>query len=350
MAAAYEAEGKRIAVGFDGFVDTIARPVMQAATQEKQATYWPGIPALGQYLVGQGGKSCSIELDVVERRIGGNAPLLAVAAHELGLETTLVGMLGEGNVDEIFWKLPFDTFTYMASGTSTALEFGDGKVMLAPGSKLEGDAWQTFAEKAGEGALTALAEADVLALVNWSELSFSQALWEGTWQHLLMGQKADKQKVAFFDLADMTRKSKEETLAVLGLMGEYSARRTTVLSLNENEALLCGKRALGDEKDLVRVAQGLRTQFGIDEVIVHTVRQSILCSPRGSTAVEVEPVQSPVRSTGAGDNFNAACCLGAVSGLGDEERLALANASVRHFLLHGQSAGLQDLNEPEDEA
>lgn len=61
-------------VGFDGFIDTIARPVARTATADAPAQYFESIPAFGQYLVEHGGKSCSIALHVERRQLGGNLP------------------------------------------------------------------------------------------------------------------------------------------------------------------------------------------------------------------------------------------------------------------------------------
>lgn len=68
------AAGRRVTVGFDGFIDTIARPVARTATADAPAQYFESIPAFGQYLVEHGGKSCSIALHVERRQLGGNLP------------------------------------------------------------------------------------------------------------------------------------------------------------------------------------------------------------------------------------------------------------------------------------
>ena len=80
------AAGRRVTVGFDGFIDTIARPVARTATADAPAQYFESIPAFGQYLVEHGGKSCSIALHVERRQLGGNLPHLSRAASMLGLD------------------------------------------------------------------------------------------------------------------------------------------------------------------------------------------------------------------------------------------------------------------------
>ena len=60
----------RMVVGFDGFVDTLARPILSGNRPFDTSG------ALGEAIAGQAGKSCSIELEVISRRMGGNAPLV----------------------------------------------------------------------------------------------------------------------------------------------------------------------------------------------------------------------------------------------------------------------------------
>lgn len=338
-AGIHAATGKTIAVGFDGFVDTLVRPVAKTSADGTQVFY-PTIPAFGQYLAGQGGKSCSIGLKVHQQRIGGNAPLLATAAHALGLAVSLVGMLGQGSVDEIFRSLPFPLYTYAAPGVSTALEFDDGKVFFAPEYTLEEPAFETFANRAGKQALQ---EANLLALVNWSELSYAHALWQGTLETCVAPHPANRANYAFFDLADSTRKPANEIEDVLKLIGQFSAKRTTILSLNENEALVAGQAALGGANQLEGIAAGLRQTYGIDEILIHTLHCSILCTGRGLANLPVQTLQKPRISTGAGDNFNAASCYAALAGWGDEERLRFANRYVHQYLLQGSSPALKEI-------
>ena len=54
-------------------------------------------------------------------------------------------------------------------------------------------------------------------------------------------------------------------------------------------------------------------------------------------------IPSPRISTGAGDHFNAAACLGAVLGLGDEERLTLSNRFSSLYVERGVTPSLEDL-------
>lgn len=335
-----EIAGKRVVVGFDGFTDTIVRPLRQAADGDTPAQAFDTIRAFGEFLIGKAEKSCSIELQVESRQLGGNLPFLSRGAGGLGLDVSCIGMLGDGAVEEPFRQMPCTLYPYAPSGQSTCLEFRDGKVLLASDCTLPGDAWELVLGATDGKAPALLAEADLIALVNWSELSFSHGLWQRT---LDVIGAADKTRFAFFDLCDVSRKTDAQIDAVLRLIGGFAQKRTAILSLNENEAHTVAARLLGGLDEIGKIAQAVRARYGIDEVIVHTVRDSLLCTPRGVTRRKTHFVEQPRISTGAGDNFNAASCFAAVLRLADGERLAVANAFAHFYISQGVNPSLDEL-------
>lgn len=338
-----QARGKRITVGFDGFADTIVRPLRQAAAAGQQAQPFATIREFGEFLLAKAEKSCSVELAVEARQLGGNLPLLSRAAGGLGADVTCIGMLGEpGAVDPLFAAMPCTLYPFAAPGQSTCMEFDDGKVLLAAGCTLPGDPWQIVLDATGGKAPALFRQADLLALVNWSELSFADALWQGVLD-AVAAQPADKARFAFFDLCDVSRKAPDELDAVLRRIGAFAACRTAMLSLNENEALVTAGRLLDGQTDPADIAQAVRAAYGIDEVIVHTIRESVLVTPRGVTRQPTDFVAHPRISTGAGDNFNGASCFAAVMGLPDDERVAFANAFAHRYVSTGRSPTLDEL-------
>ena len=338
-----EIASKSIVVGFDGFADTIARVVRETAGEDRPEAYFPTIRSLGEYLIAQAEKSCSLELKVQARQLGGNLPYVSRAAGLLGLDVTCVGMLGEGAPDPLFREMPCRLYSYAAPGESTCLEFQDGKVFLAPQYRLPGDPWQLVQKAAGGRAGELFADSDLMALLNWSELPFSQSLWERVYQECLADRPPQMDRWAFFDLCDCTRRPAGELEAVLALMGRFAQKRTALLSLNENEALVAARAVRLETRDLSGVGEALRERFGITEVLIHTLRESLLCTPRGVTRQATRFIPAPRISTGAGDHFNAAACLGAVLGLTDRERLALSNRFSSLYVERGTTPSLDDL-------
>ena len=83
-----EIASRRIVVGFDGFADTIARVVRETASGSRPESCFPTIRSFGEYLIAQAEKSCSLELKIQARQLGGNLPYVSRAAGFLGLDVT----------------------------------------------------------------------------------------------------------------------------------------------------------------------------------------------------------------------------------------------------------------------
>ena len=70
-------------IGFDGYIDQILRPI--SSVQGRSYDYFTTISDMGQYIIGKGGKSCSIQLDRVSSRLGGNGPIFGRTLKQMGI-------------------------------------------------------------------------------------------------------------------------------------------------------------------------------------------------------------------------------------------------------------------------
>lgn len=333
-----EIAGKKMVVGYDGFIDTLVRPVERKASEQEPEEYFQTIEAFGKFLVDKAGKSCSIELKVESKCPGGNMPSLASGAKALGMDVTCIGLLGEGGeISEEFEHLSPKAYSFAPPGVSTCMEFQDGKIFLAPQTPSYEQPFALVEEATGGKAVDFLREADILALVNYSELPFSYELWKETYHQAFGDISADKNKFAFFDLCDVSAKAKEEVEAVIQLIGCYSSKRKTILSLNENEANVIEELLFGKGEDICKTGELLREKYGIDEILIHTLKMSVLITENGMFQQASIFVEHPVRSTGAGDHFNGASCVAVVMGLEEEQRIAFANQYVNQYLRTGKT-------------
>jgi hypothetical protein len=344
-------KGKKVVAGFDGFIDQIARPIKQSGGGESPL-YFRTIEEFGSYIAGQAHKSASIELDIAGSRIGGNMPNFSLAAAALGLNLTCVGMLSSGAVSgnsfdpsdspdaiaPIFRKLPGKLYSFAAAGTASALEFEDGKIFLAPRYPLERLPSPAFLEER-------LAGAELVACLNWGELSFATALWRNMREAAVrcFGEKprSGGEVRFFFDLSDFSRRGDGEIEEVFSLMGDFSAAGTAALSLNLNEAQLLSERLFRGQPG--PLPDAIRRRYGIAEVIVHS-HSGALVSSQGSEICKINaaPAASPKISTGAGDNFNAAYAFASLMEFPIEDRLRFAMLYARAYVSEGRSFGLEE--------
>ena len=106
-----EIASRRIVVGFDGFADTIDRVVRETASGIRPESYFPTIRSFGEYLIAQAEKSCSLELKIQARQLGGNLPYVSRVA----------GLLGLTNQERLTLSNRFSSL-YVETGTTPSLE------------------------------------------------------------------------------------------------------------------------------------------------------------------------------------------------------------------------------------
>lgn len=324
----------RVFAGFDGFVDSIYRPLKKSGPEKAS---FKTIAEFGGYITGQAGKNASIELELIRRRMGGNMPNFIRAASALGAECFSVGMLSDhtGGIDPVFSSLPGTKYSWTGAGQASALEFDDGKIFLAQGCACEGDPWERITEKTGAALERMIRDADLIGLVNWSELAFADSLWRSFFRYCARTLKSEKNKFLLIDFCDMGRKGGGEIKNILALSGEFSALRHTIVSLNYNEALEAGA-ALGfkadKEGDLEALAAVIREASSVHEAVIHTRAEALCLSDAGCFRAPVRTVEKPRISTGAGDTFNAAYGFASVLGLGIRERLDYALSAARLYI------------------
>lgn len=343
--AALESKGSTIGglkalTGFDGYVDHLAK-VVNHRRDSRTYTLFQDIREFAQHLYAAACKSCDLELLPQSIKLGGNAPIMANALGCLGVDTVCIGALGEREIAPPFREMSPNCrlISIGEPSQTTALEFGDGKVMLADSSVLATINWECLKDKVGVETLRKLiGSANLVALVNWSLLDNVETIWWGILEEVLPGGAVPE--YVFFDLADPAKRSSQAVRDVVQLMGAYSAYTHTILGLNENEAERVYAALYGDAPQgmvLGEICLKIREAAGIDTVVIHPLTFSVAVGPQGTAEEQGFFVPQPKISTGGGDNFNAGFCLGMMLGLNLDECLVLAMGVSSFYVRHGFS-------------
>lgn len=82
--------------------------------------------------------------------------------------------------------------------------------------------------------------------------------------------------------------------------------------------------------------EALCQRYGIQQVLVHTIHETILRTPDGLTHEKTRFVAQPRSSTGAGDHFNGASCFALLAGLSDRDRVHFAGVFASTYVFKGQ--------------
>ncbi len=331
--------------GFDGFIDTIVRPV-QNAEQNGQGRYFETIKSFGEYLAGKGGKSCSINLEVKRTRFGGNAPILSSALAGFGAKVYCVGALGYPSEDEIFSLMHpnCEKISISKPGLCNALEFDDGKILLTQNSGIENISYEDIERSIGTDKLVDLiGNCHGMALVNWGEITLMHKLWQNILDRLNQLYLNQPKKPMLIDFADSSARSSEEINGVIELVGGFNKLFDVCVSVNLNEyQTLC--RAVGiDDKCSRENAEQLFAKLNVKTFVIHTLKEAYFIQKDIFEEKSNMHVKKPVISTGGGDNFNAGLLFALVNRATPEVCLNFANATSAYFVSNGKSPELLDL-------
>jgi len=341
-------------VGLDAFVDEIIR-VVDRRTSDIEFTVIERIVELGTRIIGASGQSTNLELVVERVKLGGNGPIMANALAALGPAVSCLGPLGEGSLHPAFEEMGRHStlISLGAPGHTDALEFEDGKVMLGKLEPLNFVTWQRLRERVGDDGLIALfANADLVALVNWTMIPAMSAIWEEILA-LLAAQPVRQPPIRrfFFDLADPEKHDDAKVLSACRLLARFQEFGAATLGLNEKEAFRVGQ-ALGykgghhGRSEVLGVTAFISANLPLAAVVVHP-RAYAVVGANGQITADVDGpfIENPVISTGAGDHFNAGFSLAKQLGLADDEAATAAAGTSGYYVRHAVSPTLAQLAE-----
>jgi len=338
--------GGDVVFGFDGFIDT----VREMQTENNAGTgRIESLEIVGNRILeaAETGSSPSFGWRTTGRRAGGHVCHLSRAYDTLGYDPTLVGALGDPVhpfFEETFGHL--DHHSIGEPGLAEAVEFDDGKLLIAEGGDIADLDWDRLVEAVGIGTLSdALDGARLLGIGYWAVVyglpDIIDGLRERVWPSL-----ADPPAYVIVDPADVRRIDPDGVERAAAATGRLSAMTDTTLSANRVETqamveILCDAASGDPIEDTRRLFETL----AVDRVVTHGVDRSCCVSADGTTTVAVDPVDRPSMTTSAGDHFNAGFSLGLLEGLPESAAVVAGNAYARRFVATGETPDYSELSD-----
>ncbi|MCL2499065.1 MAG: hypothetical protein FWE90_01885 [Defluviitaleaceae bacterium] len=335
-------------IGLDGFVDEIVH-LVDKRQDYANFTRIPTIAEWGARISRAAGLSTNMEMVTVQTKLGGNGPILSNALLEYGVALTYVGNLGVPDIHPVFKPMAEKAkavYSIANPGHTDAAEFEDGKVMLGKHFTLKEITWDAMKDAMGgaSGIAAIVDECHLLGMENWTMLPHMSSIWESMILEMfpLMKDRA-KKPLAFFDLADPEKRTKEDIRHAMGLIGKFEQKFRAVLGLNEKElyeiADVFGIAYDADKSPAVleKTTKAVFGALGIYCLVVHPVHTA--CCVVGGEYYNVSGpyCAKPVLTTGAGDNFNSGFCLGLSLGLAPLQALLLGVSTSGFYVRNAHS-------------
>lgn len=337
-------------VGLDGFVDTILHVV---ATRENAANYTriEKMAEFSQRITGAIGLSTNFEMVQQMVKLGGNGPIMANALDTYGAPVTYVGLLGTPNLHPVFadFAKRAKVISLAEPGYTDAIEFDDGKLMLGKNLSLGEVTWENLlAHISLEEMVELFNKSALIALVNWTMLAGMTGIFEALLAKVM--PRVAGSPWIFFDLADPTKRTREDIAKAIDLIAKFSQHARVILGLNLKEG-----RQIGEVLDLpafpetasavAAQAAKIRERLGLETVVIHHVSFAAGADRVSHLAVKGPLVEKPRISTGAGDHFNAGFCIACLLHAPLDLRLQIGVATSSYYVGTGKTPSTKDMVE-----
>lgn len=336
---------RHVVAGFDGFVDSIRKAVRRK--DETGTHYYDKIGDFADRIAGAAGKSSQIEMQVMQTKMGGNAPILSNALGALGIRSTCIGSMGLPDRHAVFSSISnqCQTVSVASPGESDAVEFSDGKLIFSDLGNLEMYDWNHVRKTVGLDKLkTIFNGSDFIALVDWANLHHATDLWEGLLNDVI--KPSGRRNFMFlFDLCDPSKKPAQALDDILDIISSYSFYGSVTLGINENEAITSWHELTGSSGDnsLHNVGKFIHCATTIDCLLIHPLDRSMMFHKNEFFEIPGRFVKNPKLQTGGGDNLNAGYILGRLAGFTLQESMVLGMAASGFYVQEGRSASVADL-------
>jgi len=175
-------------------------------------------------------------------------------------------------------------------------------------------------------------------------LPYMSDLWESILKEICPAMKGPR-RILFFDLADPEKRTREDILRALDLIGRFEEYFDVILGLNEKEAHEAGevfglKPAAATPEALAELGLLLAERLNAGTLVIHPVSYA-LAIHQGEVALVQGPfTPKPLITTGAGDHFNSGFCLGRLLGLDNRMSVLTGVTTSGYYVRTAQSPSI----------
>lgn len=339
-----------VVTGFDGFVDEMIDVVGERTSLSEYGKVQT-ISDFGSLVQAAAGQSSLREIVIRKADPGGCAVNMADGLATMGVSVHTFATVGEPVHPAFATVSPKVRLTSWGDepGRTLAFEFNDGKLMFSSVKPLAEFTPQHVKRLLADGIFQQACEnAKLIAFTDWTLYPHMTACWNVLRTEVLEHLSCPPH--VFFDLVDPSSRTRQDICDMLDELAAFSCECRVTLGVNQNEAnILCDCLSLpcAPAIDSLKQAATLRERLGLHEVVIHAQASAVSSTLKGTSSEEHQVdgffCPSPLKSTGAGDRFNAGYALGILLQLEAADRLLLGNASSGLYVRHGESPSLEQL-------
>lgn len=340
---------KKITFGLDGFVDEVWQVLSQRISLADYKLF-DKMYDFAKSVCDSGKGGYTTEVIRKRRSFGGFVSNTGNAAGRLDTNPTFVGMFGKEKIDPVFSKFAYNLVSISDPNSCLIFEFTDGKLMLPNIEAAMDFTWESLNAALPHEKLAQVMDADIVAIGYWCHFPDFDNIITGLCDNFLINGRCGR---VFFDFADIRKSDSGSLERTFNTLAPLNEKIPMTLSVNEHEAgflfSMMGRSFDWENPDEAeKNIQYVREKIGLDELIVHTPYFAAGSSAKEKTEIVMQRYcESPVITTGAGDNFNGGYLAASLGGtLTLSERLLVGNSTTSFYIRNGYSP---DKNEMLDE-
>lgn len=331
--------------GFDGFIDEICH-VVDKRQDIDSYTRIETIADYAQRIAKASKLSTNIELIPRKVKMGGNGPLMAAGLIGLGSTVLYIGALGKTEIHPTFREFIQNTYKHISladPGATIALEFHDGKVMMGKMEHLKEVNWDNLSKQISEAELEKiLCRTDLVAVTNWTMLAKLPSILSELKEMIAKMDKGAR-PLFFFDLADPSKRKKEDIEVILNYISELQSYTSVTLGMNNQESIAISEVCNISEASIPDRSGRIRNKLNIECILIHPISGAAMATKNGVWWQVGPHTDTPKLTTGAGDNFNAGFCYAWLNGFSTQQCLITATGVSGYYVRYECSPSKKDL-------
>lgn len=360
----------RVGFGFDGFLDTV-RVLVDERRGADSFDRVERLADLGDHVVASAAQRSSVTYEWVREgsRTGGHVPHLSRALGALGYDPAMVGRFGRPP-DERF-ETEFadrDLLSVGQPGRTDAVEFDDGKLLLAEMGPIDAFDWDRIVDRVGLDALAdRFEDLALLGVGYWVDTPRLASVLDGLRTELFPTLSSPPDRV-LFDPGDVRQVDAERVAAGVDALGRLDDAVPVTVSANRSEtdalaAAVDGSRSAAvetgteagtgpgpgdgdgpgdgpetwDDGSLAAAARTAREGLGVSRFVGHVADGAVAATEERVDAVAAPRVSDPELTTSAGDHFNAGLAVGLLADLPADAALVAGCSLAGQFVRTGEA-------------
>lgn len=340
-------------LGFDGYLDLLYSIVKSRS----DAINWDRMESMkefGTLIIDIAGSSANIERVLKKRIFGGFAPNTSRALNALGVKTILVAALGRPDLSQYYKSSSLvESISIANPGETLGLEFDDGKIMITDFEPILNINPETLMKSVSKSKLIDyINKSNILGFGHWALVPHLNDIWDYFLDSLFPSVTDKKSKLFFVDIADITKRSKEDINEMIAILQKVDQEIPVMLTVNDREAIRLSQILRNVKpitpkkeniKDFVKGGRLINDEINLSYFVIHSPHFATISTYSDHYWITEGYTSTPKFTVAAGDHFNSGVALSLATKMTPPESILIGNALTAIFVRTGFSPSFNQL-------